>query len=86
MKRRDFLAAGTLSAASLACRRKPEFPFQGELVGPDIALGHWVRGGAFPAPDRFEPVSVLVVGGGVAGLSAAWRLAGGGLEIGRAHV
>ena len=80
MKRRDFLAAGALSAASLACRRKPEFPFQGELVGPDLALGHWLRGGAFPDPERFEPISVLVVGGGVAGLSAGWRLAGGGVD------
>lgn len=80
MKRRDFLTAGALSALSLACRRKPEFPFQGELVGPDLALGHWVRGGAFPEPDRFEPIPVLVVGGGIAGLSAGWRLAGGGLD------
>ncbi len=80
MKRRDFLAATAASALPLACRPKPEFPFPGELVGPDLALGHWLRGGAFPDPDRFEPVSVLIVGGGVAGLSAAWRLAGEGLD------
>ena len=80
MRRRDFLAATAASALPLACRRRPEFPFTGELVGPDLALVHWLRGGSFPDPERFEPVSVLIVGGGVAGLSAAWRLVGAGLE------
>ena len=80
MRRRDFLAAAAASALPLACRKKPEFPFPGDLIGPDMALGHWLRGGAFPDPESFEPVSVLIVGGGVAGLSAAWRLAGGGLD------
>jgi phytoene dehydrogenase-like protein len=79
LRRRDFLAA-TAAALPLGCRRKPEFPFEGELVGPDLPLGHWVRGGLFPEPERYEAVSVLVVGGGVAGLSAAWRLAGAGLD------
>jgi protoporphyrinogen oxidase len=64
----------------LGCRRKPEFPFQGELLGPDLALGHWLKGGAFPDPATFEPVSTLIVGGGMAGLSAGWRLAGAGLD------
>lgn len=78
MRRRDFLAAA--AALPLACRRGPEFPFQGELVGPDQALGHWLRGGAFPEPDHFQPTTALVVGGGIAGLSAGWRLAGAGLD------
>lgn len=80
MRRRDFLASAALSTLPLACRRKPEFPFPGELVGPDMALGHWLKGGYYPEPERFEPVSVLVVGGGVAGLSAGWRLAGAGFD------
>jgi hypothetical protein len=80
MKRRDFLAATAASTLSLACGQKPEFPFPGELVGPNLPLGHWVRGGTFPEPDHFEPIPVLVVGGGVAGLSAGWRLAGAGLD------
>ena len=80
MKRRDFLAATAAAALPLACRPKHAFPFPGELVGPNLALGHWLRGGAFPEPERFEPIATLIVGGGVAGLSAAWRLAGGGLD------
>lgn len=80
MKRRDFLAVAGASALPLGCRRKPEFPFSGELAGPDLALGHRLQRGGVPAPERFEPVSVLIVGGGIAGLSAAWRLAGAGLD------
>jgi len=81
MKRRSFLAATAAAAAlPLACRRKPEFAFPGELVGPDLPMGHWLRGGTFADPEHFEPISVLVVGGGVAGLSAAWRLVGAGVD------
>ena len=80
MRRRNFLAATAASAVPLACRKKPEFPFTGEILGQDMALGHRLREGALPDPDRFEPVSTLIVGGGVAGLSAAWRLAGGGMD------
>lgn len=80
MRRRDFLAASAASALPLACRRQPEFPFSGELVGPDLALGHQLQRGGCPEPDHYEPIPALVVGGGVAGLSAGWRLAGAGLE------
>ena len=80
MKRRSFLqaaAAGIL--APLACRsRQPEFPFGGELGGTSMELGHAARDGLLAAPSRFEPVDVVIVGGGVAGLSAAWRLRGEG--------
>jgi protoporphyrinogen oxidase len=80
MKRREFMAAAALSAVPLACRRKPEFPFDGALVGPDLALGHRLREGGFPEPEKFESIPVLIVGGGIAGLSAAWRLSGAGIE------
>ncbi len=80
MKRRLFLASASAAALPLACGRKPEFPFSGELVGPDLALGHRLQRDGFPEPDGFEPLPVLVVGGGIAGLSAAWRLSGGGCE------
>ncbi len=80
MKRRDFLLATAASTLPLACRRKPEFPFGGELVGLNMALGHRLLNAPQPEPDSFEPISVLIVGGGVAGLSAAWRLAGAGVD------
>lgn len=48
----------------------------GELKGPNMALGHELRGaGVGQAPsDEPERVGVVIVGGGASGLSAAWRL------------
>lgn len=81
MNRRDFLGATTaLGALGLlnACgaplqTAKPPLP-PGELSGPNQHLGHRLRRQDFPAPDEVLHIPVLIVGGGVAGLSAAWRL------------
>jgi hypothetical protein len=82
MRRRTFLAASAaLPLAELACgHRRPEFAFGGELGGTSMELGHAARDGELPAPTGFEPVDVVIVGGGVAGLSAAWRLRGAGFQ------
>ncbi|MFC3147587.1 FAD-dependent oxidoreductase [Piscinibacterium candidicorallinum] len=78
MKRREFLAAGSagaLSAALAACGRKPdEIPI--EFAGYDPARAHALRE-PWRAPAGITPrkTEVLVVGGGIAGLSAAWWLA-----------
>lgn len=65
-------------AALPACRAKAPVPLRGSLVGRERRVrGHSVRG-APPAATRQEAVDVLIVGGGVAGLSAAWRLARAG--------
>ena len=48
---------------------------EGRIVGPSDARGHLLRGGAASGPVTVrDDVPVLVVGGGVAGLSAAWKL------------
>ncbi len=44
------------------------------------ALGHRLRDAGFPAPQETRQVEVLIVGGGVAGLAAAWKLAKSGLD------
>jgi protoporphyrinogen oxidase len=49
---------------------------EGELVGASDGVGHRLRGGLkveVPA-DRWERAGVVVVGGGVAGLAAGWRM------------
>ncbi len=67
-------------AALPACRAKAPDPLVGEMLGRErLVRGHRVRG-APPAATREEHVDVLIVGGGVAGLSAAWRLARAGFE------
>ncbi len=65
--------------ALTACReqRAPiRFP-EGEIVGQNATLGHILRENrTFEVPaDNWQNVKVAIVGGGVAGLSAAWKLA-----------
>ena len=81
LSRRDLLAAFLgVPFAALACRtRAPQLP-PGELVGASHETGHRLRGGPIPQPSRWETHDVVIVGGGVAGLAAAWRLAHGGLR------
>jgi hypothetical protein len=54
----------------------------GEIIGASDVLGHRLRDGLrveVPAV-KWERKSVVIVGGGVAGLSAAWRLLKSGFE------
>ena len=78
MNRREILAAflGVPFALS-ACRRNEEPPLpEGEIVGASDVFGHRVRDGVRVEvpPDAWSRVPVVIVGGGVAGLTAAWRL------------
>ena len=77
LRRRDVLraaAAAALAAALPACgaRRRT---IEGRIVGANDARGHLLRdGSSAPASGAREPADVVIVGGGVAGLSAAWKL------------
>ena len=66
-----------MSVAMAACRsnKVPPLP-QGEIVGASDVFGHRVRDGVqiSIASDAWTDVPVVIVGGGVAGLSAARRL------------
>jgi hypothetical protein len=82
--RRDLLAAflGVPAALAAGCLRgTPPLP-DGRIVGASAALGHRLRETAIPRPagGRWESVQVVIVGGGVAGLSAAWRLLRAGFD------
>ncbi len=74
ISRRAFL--GALAAAPfVACARKTERPVAGGFVDDGGARGHRLRDrAASEAPRRTERVPLVIVGGGIAGLSAAWRL------------
>lgn len=67
--------------ASLACgpRSSGALP-PGSLVGPSFDVGHRIRDGFRPEPaaDAWTRTGTVVVGGGVAGLAAGWRLARAG--------
>jgi phytoene dehydrogenase-like protein len=78
LTRRQLLigAAGLAGAGALARHllREPARPaFGGEIVGASHAIGHRLRGGSFPPVSGVERTGVVVVGGGVSGLSAGWR-------------
>ena len=81
LSRRDLITAflGSAVAAS-ACRKPaPRVPVPGGLVDRVVEEGHRLRTGVLPRAAEAQPVDVLVVGGGVAGLSAAWRLKAAGV-------
>jgi protoporphyrinogen oxidase len=85
LSRRDLLAAFLgVPFAAAACRRGPSLPPTppGELVGASDRVGHRLRGAPPPAPaaEGWERHGIVIVGAGVAGLSAAWRLAHAGVQ------
>jgi glycine/D-amino acid oxidase-like deaminating enzyme len=81
LSRRELLGAFLgMPAAMAACRSSaPRLP-PGEIVFPSQILGHKVRDGIPSSPSAWEQARVVIVGGGVAGLSAAWRLARAGFD------
>ena len=82
LTRRELVAAflGSAVAASACRRERPREPVPGALVDRAVDVGHKLRGGPLPRAAEAQPVDVLVVGAGVAGLSAAWRLAAAGVK------
>jgi hypothetical protein len=70
--RRKFIGAG--SAALIGLSLKADKRIEGSFVNESVAAGHLLRDRAeFPPPKRIEKVPVVIVGGGISGLSAAWR-------------
>jgi glycine/D-amino acid oxidase-like deaminating enzyme len=63
-----------LGAALVGLTPKADRAISGSFVNEDWSSGHRLRDRApFPAPRRGEKAPVVIVGGGIAGLSAAWR-------------
>ncbi len=76
------VALGTLGAPALVgLARKTDRPLAGALADDGHAAGHRLRDGrASLAVRRRERRAIVIVGGGVAGLSAAWWLARHGVR------
>lgn len=77
MKRREFLGACAALGVA-ACSSPGTVPAlpPGELSGSDFGRGHLLRqtnGMAVPVPTETRRVPVLIVGGGISGLSAGWK-------------
>jgi protoporphyrinogen oxidase len=88
VNRRSFLlsSAGLLSAFALSLipgsrgKGQKGLPFAGAIIGPSYDLGHRLLKGDFPKPSQERKVSVVIVGGGIAGLSAGWKLSKAGFQ------
>lgn len=83
-RRRTVVATGLagLGAAALAGAgaRLAAADTPGDLGGADSSRGHRLRAMDFPAPTEVRETPLLIAGGGVAGLAAAWTLAEAGQE------
>ncbi len=83
LSRRELIAVMLGTPAMLAgCGSAPPLPPQGELLGQSFEIGHRIRDGFRPVPsdDVWDDVRVVIVGGGAAGLSAAWKLRQAGCD------
>jgi len=72
--RRRFLRT-VAAPALIGLTAKAEKRIDGGFVNDGFPLGHRLRDhAAFSAPKRTQKIGIVIVGGGIAGLSAAWRL------------
>jgi hypothetical protein len=76
ISRRSFFARitqaiGLSAVLPLANECAPSPSFTGRIVGPNAALGHRLRSMNFPPVSEFMETDILIVGGGISGLSAA---------------
>lgn len=80
--RREFIAGGLVATglASLGVYSSlfADKAIAGEMLGASSAIGHKLREGKFPEPLRTIRKEVVIVGGGIAGLTAAYTLAKAG--------
>ncbi|WP_300453958.1 NAD(P)-binding protein [Accumulibacter sp.] len=80
MDRRDFLISiAAAGAATLGgCHDGPPPLPPGELLATSFDLGHRLHSADLTPPSETRRLPVLVVGAGIAGLAAGWKLAGAG--------
>ena len=73
LSRRQFMQSS--GAALVGLSLKSNRPIAGSFVNDSFQQGHLLRDRAsLPPPKQKAKISVVIVGGGIAGLSAAWRL------------
>lgn len=78
LTRRNFLAGSTaalgLSLLPSCARQRSASSFPGKILGANAVAAHRLRAGPLPPPTEEIETEFVVLGGGIAGLSAARRL------------
>jgi hypothetical protein len=70
--KKSFWMLGGASLLGWSCSGwKRTVPIRGSILGAAAATGHLLREGKFPEPSVILPKKYVIVGGGIAGLSAA---------------
>ncbi len=80
MDRRTFLLSLAASPLLMQCQSRKNQAFGGQLLGPDHVAGHALTKGEFPPYSQTRRNRVVIVGGGISGLSAAWYLQSQGMH------
>ena len=85
MDRRKFLisSAGAVAAGAgyvLYRGGEESVPITGSILGASESIGHLLRDGGIPGATEERRAPVVIVGGGVSGLSAGWKLQKAGFE------
>jgi glycine/D-amino acid oxidase-like deaminating enzyme len=81
IRRRRFLQAALAAPWLAGCAaQQPTDRIEGAILGSNHSWGHRLRTPAEPFTGKRVRTDVLIAGGGIAGLSAAWRLGHGGLD------
>ncbi len=75
--RREFLAAGAALLAAGCTETAPPLP-AGAMLSTNHAFGHRLRDGGLARSSERRKARVVIVGSGIAGIAAAWRLRRGG--------
>ena len=79
ISRRDFIAGGLVASGMAGFASYSGLFSQkaiaGEIQGASSAIGHQLREGKFPQPVRTLKKEVVIVGGGISGLSACYTMA-----------
>lgn len=80
MDRRDFIkiTSGAAVASSLLLSCSGKRSVKGSIIGASANVGHLLRDKSFDAPQETARKKIVIVGGGVSGLSAAYHLQKGG--------
>lgn len=77
---RRAVMAGLLASGAVSCTtRRLGNAIAGSIVGGAHRLGHRLRGELVPRATRRIEIPVVIIGAGIAGLTAAWRLDRAGL-------